>query len=61
MHLKKISSLSCGTLLLIIGAVFSVHAQNGYTRDPNQPIDEEYTKKIKEYTTEDFFLSPLID
>src|ERR1019366_4103646 len=30
-------------------------------RDPNQPIDEEYTKKIKEYTTESFFLSPLID
>src|SRR5581483_7813612 len=30
-------------------------------RDPKQPIDEEYTKKIKEYTTESFFLSPLID
>jgi hypothetical protein len=30
-------------------------------RDPNQPIDEEYTKKIAEYTTEKFFLSPLID
>jgi len=30
-------------------------------RDPNQPIDEEYTKKIKEYTTEAFFLSPVID
>ena len=30
-------------------------------RDPNQPIDEEYTKKIKEYTTEPFFLSPLVD
>jgi hypothetical protein len=30
-------------------------------RDPNQPIDEEYTKKIKEYTTETFFLSPVID
>ena len=27
----------------------------------SQPIDEEYTKKIKEYTTETFFLSPLID
>ena len=26
-----------------------------------QPIDEEYTKKIKEYTTETFFLSPVID
>jgi hypothetical protein len=30
-------------------------------RDPNQPIDEEYTKKIKEYTTETFFLSPLVE
>ena len=30
-------------------------------RDPKQPIDEEYTKKIKEYTTEDFFLSPLVE
>jgi zinc carboxypeptidase len=30
-------------------------------RDPNQPIDEEYTKKIKEYTTETFFSSPLVD
>ncbi len=26
-----------------------------------QPIDEEYTKKIREYTTETFFLSPVID
>jgi zinc carboxypeptidase len=30
-------------------------------RDPNQPIDEEYTRKIKRYTTETFFLSPLVD
>ena len=30
-------------------------------RDPSQAIDEEYTKKIKEYTTEVFFLSPLVD
>jgi len=36
-----------------------VNAKPG--RDPNQPIDEEYTKKIKEYTTETFFLSPLVD
>src|SRR6185437_15156015 len=27
-------------------------------RDPKQPIDEAYTKKIREYTTEPFFLSP---
>lgn len=30
-------------------------------RNPNQPIDEAYTAKIHEYTTEPFFLSPLVD
>ncbi|MEO5568800.1 MAG: hypothetical protein ABIR92_09920, partial [Gemmatimonadaceae bacterium] len=30
-------------------------------RDPRQAIDQEYTKKILEYTTEPFFLSPLVD
>ncbi len=30
-------------------------------RAPGQPIDSEYTRKIHEYTTEPFFLSPLID
>ena len=30
-------------------------------RDPNQAIDEEYTRKIREYTTETFFNSPLTD
>ncbi len=30
-------------------------------RNPNQPLDEEYTKRIKQYTTESFFLSPLVD
>jgi len=30
-------------------------------RDPMQPIDSAYTKKIHEYTTEPFFLSPLVD
>ena len=30
-------------------------------RDPNQAVDSEYTRKIHEYTTESFFLSPLVD
>src|SRR5215218_7159 len=30
-------------------------------RAPDQPIDEAYTAKIREYTTEPFFLSPLVD
>src|SRR5262245_19156533 len=30
-------------------------------RDPAQKVDEEYSKKIREYTTEAFFLSPLVE
>ncbi len=30
-------------------------------RSPAQPVDEAYTAKIKKYTTEPFFLSPLVD
>src|ERR1700732_734351 len=30
-------------------------------RDASQPVDEEYTKKTREYTTEPFFNSPLTD
>ena len=38
-----------------------VNAQVKPGRDPNQPIDQEYTNKIREYTTEPFFNSPLTD
>ncbi len=30
-------------------------------RDATQPVDEEYTRKIREYTTQPFFNSPLTD
>src|SRR5204863_936552 len=30
-------------------------------RDATQAVDEEYTRKIREYTTEPFFNSPLTD
>src|SRR5215468_10437015 len=30
-------------------------------RDPRQPVDAEYTKKILEYTTQPMFASPLVD
>jgi hypothetical protein len=32
-----------------------------FVRDLKIPIDDEYTKKIKEYTTERFFSSPLVE
>jgi hypothetical protein len=46
--------------MLFCGAL-TLQAQVKPGRDPNQPIDEEYTKKIREYTTEPFFNSPLTD
>ncbi len=52
------------TLLFIVMAVAApilTNAQIKPARDPKQPVDEEYTKKIREYTTETFFNSPLTD
>src|SRR2546427_1004421 len=61
MNLKKISRLLVASSLLISAAALSIRAQNGYGRDAAQPVDDEYTRKIREYTTETFFNSPLTD
>src|SRR6478609_3121321 len=37
------------------------HAQIKPGRDPNQPVDQDYTNKIREYTTAPYFNSPLTD
>jgi hypothetical protein len=39
----------------------SAQAPQPFVRDPKIAVDAEYTKKIKEYTTEPFFTSPLVD
>ncbi|MDQ1707978.1 MAG: hypothetical protein QOJ88_1189 [Pyrinomonadaceae bacterium] len=49
------------TSILLLNVAAAVQAQLKPGRDPNQAIDEEYTKKIREYTTETFFNSPLTD
>jgi len=54
MHLKRISKLLFASFLFIAFAAISINAQNSYTRDPNQQVDQDYTKKIAEYTTEKF-------
>ncbi len=61
--MKRLSIVRVAILCALAGASsVGVLAQpNKYARDPRQPIDEEYTKKIKEYTTEPFYLSPLVD
>src|SRR5256885_13321944 len=45
------------TLVAVVGA----QQAPTFVRDPKIAIDEDYTKKIKEYTTEPFFGSPLVD
>ncbi len=50
--------------IVLLGPIFAQPGVNPTLkpgRDPNQPVDEEYTKKIREYTTEVFFNSPLTD
>src|SRR6202789_927099 len=60
--------LSCFVPVFTAAAVLSVcvcaSAQvmnTEYARDPNQPVDQQYTKKILEYTTDPSFISPLVD
>jgi hypothetical protein len=62
-------------LLLVLSASLPAAAQNSGAerngpppasafrpgRSSAQPVDEAYTRKIREYTTEPFFLSPLVD
>src|SRR5579862_2594020 len=60
---RKSLSVSILLLLALVG-VAPLRAHDGETqpgRDPKQPIDRDYTDKIHEYTTEPFFLSPLVD
>src|SRR5467141_3275801 len=60
MNLKRFARLLvAGAFICTI--TLSTRAQNGYSRDGSQAIDDEYTKKIREYTTETFFNSPLTD
>src|SRR5437773_509004 len=42
-------------------ATLVAQSTQSFVRDPKIPIDAEYTAKIKEYTTQPFFNSPLTD
>jgi len=48
-------------LALPIASALATAADDRPARDLAQPVDEAYTRKIREYTTESFFLSPLVD
>ncbi len=50
-----------GLLLVLAATAYAQSPANPYARDPKQGVDEQYTKKIKEYTTAPYFTSPLVD
>src|SRR5215207_195984 len=58
--LRPLRSLFLFVLSLSIVATIA-NAQVKPGRDPNQPVDQEYTNKIREYTTAPYFNSPLTD
>src|ERR1044071_4226162 len=57
---RRFSLLSL-SLLIVIAAFVNTAAQIKPGRNPNQPVDQAYTDKIKEYTTAPYFNSPLTD
>jgi hypothetical protein len=64
--LLAVAALVCAVPLSAVplaaqGPVTAADADAKPGRDPAQPIDTAYTRRIHEYTTESFFLSPLVD
>ncbi|MGH9768336.1 MAG: M14 family zinc carboxypeptidase, partial [Blastocatellia bacterium] len=51
----------CLLIFTALAAIAQTAVQIKPGRDPKVAVDEEYTKKIREYTTETFFNSPLTD
>jgi Zinc carboxypeptidase len=58
-HPKTIAFIAIACLLAITAPLFARDHAAG--RDPKQPIDQDYTNKIRKYTTEPYFTSPLVD
>src|SRR5258708_11793913 len=61
---EAVRRIQSGLLLLGFVMASALLGRAGDTtpgRDPKQPINEEYTKKINEYTTQPNFTSPLVN
>src|ERR1700739_280442 len=55
---------SLAVLTLFASGVVSAAQTNGgagFARGPNQPVDQSYADRIKQYTTQPYFNSPLTD
>src|SRR5215469_14492611 len=48
-------------LLFAQPSLVSQELNSTFARDPNQPVDRQYTDQIHKYTTDPSFTSPLVD
>jgi len=48
-------------LCVFFAPILLADGETAAGRDPKQPVDEAYTAKMKKYTTEPFFTSPLVN
>ena len=59
---RRVKLLAAAVTLTALSSSASAQSPaNPYARDTRQPIDETYTKKLKDYTTAPYFTSPLVD
>ena len=61
MRRKVVFVVVCACLSAVASSGRAQSPSNPYARDPKQPVDEAYTRRIKEYTTAPYFVSPLVD
>src|SRR5665213_233561 len=59
--LPSVKASGAFVLLLVCVGVSAQTLNDNYARDPHQAVDQQYTKKIHDYTTDPSFLSPLVD
>jgi hypothetical protein len=59
--MKKYVALALVAVGAMLQSPLAAQQPQPFVRDPKIAIDAEYTRKIKEYTTEPFFTSPLVD
>src|SRR6185312_16405748 len=59
MSLRVLHNLCVASSLVLV--VAPAVADDTYARDPNQPIDQAYTQKIAQYTTDPSFNTALTD
>ena len=50
-----------GAALLLAGISMPAQQMVTETRDPTQTQDEDFAKLVKEWTTQPYFISPLVD